>query len=169
MLASKCELLPCGVGSSFRRSDDGFRVLADTGRGGRVFNHHLCVSSNDHEQIVKVVCNPTRQASDSFHFLSLTNLFFERPAGTYLAGDHHDSADRRIVLQIVSEGFEPHPRAIFMTKTKIGRDCGSSIQNQALQYGSNRRKIFGMDKVEKTLAQQLRGAIAPIRSTDGRW
>ena len=98
-----------------------------------------------------------RETADRFHLLRLPNLIFKAAPARDIARSHHDAAHRDVIQQIVSDRLQPHPRAILMTETKLRRRGASHLQGDALERGSDRRLVVGMDEDEKTFSQQLRG------------
>ena len=50
----------------------------------------VAVAEDRREQVVKIVCEPTRQMSDGFHLLSLKELIFGFTLNRDILGERHN-------------------------------------------------------------------------------
>ena len=129
-------------GGPLRGRLDLFRVTPQRIAGGQTIREQICVALDNHQEIVEIVSNSSRQSSDCFHFLRLAKLLLQLSA----VRDVKRHANRALQLAAgVAQGLDmARVRSAFpfdMEGGRFPRHC-ATMSRDRLETLIGRLKIF---------------------------
>src|SRR5712691_4568962 len=110
-----------------------------------MIRQNLAVPDDDPKQIIEVVSNATRQATDCLHLLCLSKLIFQSAPGSDVSIYDDQLLDQAILSADRACGrFEVAPSAVLVTHTVFNPSTGAGCAS-LVTHGLDKGSVFRMD------------------------